>query len=192
MDGTLLRRTWTPTNTDSVEFQEKLVIYDSGDFIGFLIERADGSTEWQGAFLQDRDDLEETLCIANEFYTPKSYFQIEEFPLFRRQSGELLIPGWQLQQQLLIPGLQQTIPSRSQMLLMSRESLPQRDQPALRKDQPPQRAPGAVPRGQPLQPASPPPSSTQKQHHQGSRAPRQARQPPTSKSSSNTVATSSC
>ena len=183
MEGTLLRRIWTPTNTDSVEFQEKLVIYDSGDFIGFLIERADGSTEWQGAFLQDRDDLEETLCIANEFYTPKSYFQIEEFPLFRRQSGELLIPGWQLQQ------LQQTIPSRSQMLLMSRESLPQRDQPALRKDQPPQRAPGAVPRGQPLQPASPPPSSMQKQ---GSRAPRQARQPPTSKSSSNTVATSSC
>ena len=94
MEDTLLRRTWTPTNTNSVEFNEKLFIYDAGDFVGFLIERAYGSTEWQGAFLQDRNDLEETLCIANEFYTPKSYFQIEEFPLFRRQSGELLIPGW--------------------------------------------------------------------------------------------------
>ena len=180
MEGTLLRRTWTPTNTNSVEFQEKLFIYDGGDFIGFLIERTDGSTEWQGAFLQDRDDLEETLCIANEFYTPKSYFQIEEFPLFRRQSGELLIPGWQLLQ---------TTPSRSPMLLVSGTPLPQRDQPVPRKDQQPQRAPGALPRGQPLQPASPLPSSRQKQHQQGSRAPRQARQPPTSKSSSNTVAT---
>ena len=190
MEGTLLRRTWRPTNTDSVEFPEKLFIYDGGDFIGFLIESASGSTEWQGAFLQDRNDLEETLCIANEFYTPKNYFQVEEYPLLRQGQGQLLIPGWQLQQ---------TIPSRSPTVaavavavaLASRTPLPQRDQPALRKDQLPQRAPGARPTRQPLQQASPPPSLEPKQQHRGSRAARQPRQQPPEKSSNNTVATSS-
>jgi hypothetical protein len=138
MEDTLLRRTWIPTNTDSVEFNEKLIIYDGGDFIGFLIERVDGSTEWQGAFLQDRNDLEETLCIANEFYTPKSYFQVEEFPLLQEQQERLLIPGWQIQTQRIPP----TTPSHSPMEVapsVSKTPLPQRGQSAPRKDQQPQR-----------------------------------------------------
>ena len=101
-----IKRTWIPQSLTKIEYPDKLFIYDGGDFTGFLVECANGFTQWNGGTLLSRNintnNTIEIFSPTHSSYTPKTFFCITEYPLqylkktdkTDKTNTTYKIPGW--------------------------------------------------------------------------------------------------
>jgi hypothetical protein len=91
----MIKRVWT-ANSDPFEADEKVVIYDFGEYVGWYWPQRDEWSCWRLSFNGvDGDSVCETLEMCEEGWVPMVSYSEEEYPArrLRESQGVFVIRG---------------------------------------------------------------------------------------------------